>query len=662
MGIATDLIIIVLAALLGGGIANLLRQPLILGYILAGLLVGPHTGGITVTQIHDIELLAEIGVALLLFALGLEFSFKELQPVRRVALIGTPIQLVACLALGFGVGRWLGFTTTVSLWFGAMISLSSTMVILKTLMNQGYMGTLSSRVMIGMLIVQDLAVVPMMIILPELDNPDMGISVLGWAALKAIAFLVVMLLLGNRLLPWMMRHVARWNSRELFVLSLLAVGLGVGYATYLVGLSFALGAFVAGMVLAGSHFGHQALNDITPVRDLFAMLFFVSVGMMLDPGYLFNHLGLVLGLVLLVSLGKGTIFFIVTRLFGYGNVVPWAVGLGLFQIGEFAFILARIGHAEGAFDANTHTLFLTVAIVTMLVTPLISGLTTPLYARVRDRAPQPTHNFAPPKESLNGHVVVIGAGRVGTQIATVLRRAAIPHVVVEMELGRLEKLHNQGSPVIYGDASSDVVLHAVRIDQARLALVTLPDPVASLAVIAHIRASRPDLPLMTRATGIDHIEALREAEVTEVVWPHLEAGLVMARHALTLLELPATAIHHLTQQVRHESYAALGENGNTFQTLNRLREAERLFDLEWVAIQEGSTLEGSTLEGSEVRTRTGASVLCVLRNGEIHDNPGAGFRFEAGDLVAMIGTREARVSFHHACQSQAIPEAIPCPI
>ncbi|MBF0418166.1 MAG: cation:proton antiporter [Magnetococcales bacterium] len=660
MGIATDLIIILLAALLGGGIAHLLRQPLILGYILAGVAVGPHTGGITVTQIHDIELLAEIGVALLLFALGLEFSFKELLPVRGVALIGTPIQLIASLALGYGLGRLVGLPIIASLWFGAMVTLSSTMVILKTLMNQGYMGTLSSRVMIGMLIVQDLAVVPMMIILPQLDNPDMGASVLGWAAIKAVAFLIVMLLLGNRLLPWLMRQVARWNSRELFVLSLLAVGLGVGYATYLVGLSFALGAFVAGMVLAGSHFGHQALSDIAPVRDLFAMLFFVSVGMMLDPHYLVSHLGLVLGVVALVGVGKGTIFFIVTRLFGYGNVVPWAVGLGLFQIGEFAFVLARIGRTEGAFDTNTHALFLTVTIVTMLITPLISGLTTPIYARLRDRAPTPPKHFPQPEEKLNGHVVVIGAGRVGTQIATVLRRAAIQHVVVEMEMHRLENLHKQGSPVLYGDGSSAEVLHAARIDKARLALVALPDPVASLTVIAGMRALRPDLPLMSRATGIQHIEALHEAQVNDVVWPHLEAGLVMARHALTLLEMPATAILRLTQEVRQESYAALSENSQVFHAMNQLREAEGLYDLAWMAVQEGSALAGRTLGESAVRARTGASVLCVLRSGEIHDNPGIGFCFASGDLVAMIGTRDAHARFLQMTQSTAIPEEIPC--
>ncbi|MEO5345066.1 MAG: cation:proton antiporter [Magnetococcus sp. YQC-9] len=652
MGIATDLVIIVLAALLGGGIAHQLRQPLILGYILAGVIVGPHTGGITVTQIHDIELLAEIGVALLLFALGLEFSFKDLQPVRRIAMIGTPIQIIASLVLGYGLGRLMGLSSTVSLWFGAMVSLSSTMVILKTLMNQGYMGTLSSRVMIGMLIVQDLAVVPMMIILPQLDHPDMGAPVLGQAALKAAAFLFMMLFLGNRLLPWLMRHIARWKSRELFVLSLLAVGLGVGYATYLVGLSFALGAFVAGMVLAGSHFGHQALNDIAPVRDLFAMLFFVSVGMMLDPAYLFDHLGRIFGLVALVGIGKGVIFFAVARLFGYGNVIPWAVGLGLFQIGEFAFVLARIGHAEGSLDDDAHALFLTVTIVTMLITPLISSLTSRIYARIRDQRDSPPLATVPlPEERLTDHVIVIGGGRVGRQLTTVFERAAIVHVVLETDLYRLERLKERGTLVLYGDATSPELLHAAGIEKARLVMMTIPDPATSLMVIARVRALAPGMPVVTRATGLEHIEALREVGINDVVWPHLEAGLEMARHAMTLLDFPPTAIHRLTQQVRHESYVDLDATGVAFRAMNQLREAEGLFDLEWVAIGHDSQLHGRTLGNSEVRVRTGASVLCILRHGAIHDNPGADFRFAPGDLVAVIGTREARLLFTRMTQA-----------
>jgi len=241
MGIAGDIAILVTAALIGGLVAQVLKQPLIIGYILAGVAVGPYTGWINISDIHNVEKLAEIGVALLLFALGLEFSLRELKPVRNIALIGTPVQIVLTTAFGFGIGHWLGWDWVTSVWFGALISLSSTMVILKTLEKAGMMGTLSSRVMIGVLIVQDLAVVPMLIILPQLSTGDGGWQILLMAGLKATIFLMLIIFAGSRVIPKLMRLITSLNSRELFLIATTALGLGIGYGTYLFGLSFAFG-------------------------------------------------------------------------------------------------------------------------------------------------------------------------------------------------------------------------------------------------------------------------------------------------------------------------------------------------------------------------------------------------------------------------------------
>lgn len=227
MGIAGDIVIIVVAALAGGFIAQRLRLPLILGYILAGISVGPYTAGVTVTEIHNIELLAEIGVALLLFALGIEFSLKKLQSVRGIALLGTPIQLLLSMALGYGIGRWFGWARYESVWLGALIAVSSTVVVLKTLGAQGALGGLPARIMIGMLIVQDLAIVPMIIILPELQHLDRGFDVLAWAVLRAVLFLSAMVFIGTRFIPALIKRIAAWNTRELFILSIMALGLGI---------------------------------------------------------------------------------------------------------------------------------------------------------------------------------------------------------------------------------------------------------------------------------------------------------------------------------------------------------------------------------------------------------------------------------------------------
>lgn len=558
MGITADIAIIIVAALLAGLIAQRCRQPLILGYILAGIVVGPHTGGVTVTEIHDIELLAEIGVALLLFALGLEFSLRDLQPVRRVALIGAPIQMLLTIAYGFGIGRWLGYDSIPSLWIGSIVSLSSTMVILKTLMTRGLMGTLSSRVMIGMLIVQDLAAVPLMIVLPQLSNPQAGLPLVAWAILKTTVFLFLMIFVGTRVIPRLLAHAASWNSRELFILTVTATGLGVGYATYLFGLSFAFGAFVAGMVLSESEYSHQALSDIVPLRDIFGLLFFVSVGMLLDPAFLLAHLREILLLVAFIVAGKGLIFATLVKFFGYGNVIPLAVGLGLFQIGEFSFVLAGVGLHSHSIDSDLYALLLNTAILTMLLTPAISGLTAPLYAlRKKWFKHEPLRTINLPASGLRDHVVIAGGGQTGFYVAQVLKNLGAPFVVIEYNTLQVEQCRELAMPLVFGDAGQPLVLEAAEIEHARLLIVTTPLAVTTRAIVDQALRLNGKLHIVARSGGREHMQILRELGVHGVVQPEFEAGLEITRQALLALNVADSQIRHFTDQVREELYLPL---------------------------------------------------------------------------------------------------------
>lgn len=555
MGIAGDIVIIVVAALVGGVVAQALKQPLILGYILAGVVVGPHTGGVTITEAHDIEKLAEIGVALLLFALGLEFSLRELKPVRHIAIIGTPIQMALTTAFGYGIGQWLGWGWVQSFWFGALISLSSTMVILKTLENQGMMGTLSSRVMIGMLIVQDLAVVPMLIILPQLSHPETGLKVLAVAVLKAAIFLTLMIFIGTRIIPRVMRFIAGWNSREIFLVATTAIGLGIGYGTYLFGLSFALGAFVAGMLISESDFAYQALCDISSLRDIFSLLFFTSIGMLLDPRFLWDHLGLVLFLVLIVMLGKGLIFAALSRLFHYKNVIPLATGLGLSQVGEFSFVLGQVGVQTSSISPEFYSDILTITIVTMLLTPVVSGFTAPLYrffGRWLKSGPLPPVYF--PKADLKDHLVIAGGGRVGRYVATVLRQMEIPFVIVEYNSMRVDELKAAGFPVLFGDVEKEIIQEAVDMAKAKLLLVTTPVAIVSRAVVTQAKKLNPCIHVIARAESIEEMQGLRDAGAFHVVQPAFEAGLECAREALLHLNIPDDRIEQYMDGVRHELY------------------------------------------------------------------------------------------------------------
>ncbi len=646
MGIAADIAIIIVAALLGGLLAQRLRQPLIVGYILAGVIVGPYTGGMTVGDVESITLLAEIGVALLLFALGIEFSLKDLQPVRMIALIGTPIQVALTIALGYGVGQFLGLDSVVSLWLGAAVSVSSTMIVLKTLASRGLIGTLSSRVMIGILIVQDLCIIAVSIILPHVGDWSTGLPALGWAIVRAALFLAAMIVVGTRVLPWLMRYIARGNSRELFLLAVTAIGLGIGYATYLVGLSFAFGAFVAGIILSESDYSHQALSEISPLRDLFSMIFFVSIGMLVDPLFLVENLGTVLTVVLLISLGKGLIFSGLALAFGYRNVIPLALGFGMFQLSEFSFVIAHMALNEGVFDAEIYSLVLTSALVTTLLTPLAFHLVEPLYALLRRQRPAQVYGtFDLPKGELDAHVVIAGAGRVGQYVAQVLTRLNLHFVAVELDQWRVDECKAASIPVIYGDATQFVVLEAAAIHHARLLLITTPAISVTQAVVEQVRRMAPNLHIVARAEGVEPMKILHELGVYEVVQPEFEAALEIVRQAMLHLSIPATEIQRYTDTVRQELYQPLYARLPDYATVMQLQNAQQLLDVEWTTLPAESPLLGRTLGESQIRSRTGATIVAVLVEGTALPNPGLGHRFAMGEMVACFGSHEQRAAF-----------------
>jgi len=646
MGVAADIVILVVAALIGAIIAQRLRQPLILGYIFAGIVVGPYTGGITVGDIHQIELLAEIGVALLLFGLGLEFSLRELRPARNIALFGTPIQIILTIGLGFSLGRYLGWSFVNALWFGALISLSSTMVTLKTLMHKGLVGTLSSRVMIGMLIVQDLAVIPMMVILPQLSNPKAGMSILAIAVLKSLIFLVLMLYLGRKILPWLLARVARWNSKELFILSITAIGLGVGYATYLFGLSFAFGAFVAGMVLSESDYSHQALSDIIPLRDIFGLLFFTSVGMLLDPYFLLENWDKILLLVLVIAVFKGSLFSLLARLFGYINIIPIAVGFGLFQVGEFAFVLARVGLKAQAIDQNMYSLVLAVSVLSMVLTPFASNLVLPLYKlkkRLFKYEPLQTENM--PSSELKNHVVIAGGGRVGQHIAKALTQIDIPFVIIELNHQRMLECKALKFPVIYGDMSQSTVLEVSEVHAARLLLVTTPSVITSQSIVMQAHLINPDLHIIVRAEGTEQAKALYESGAYMAVLPEMEAGLEIAIQALLHMEIPMNVIQQYADNVRQQLYEPIAASKRDHQFLPKLNNIKNMLEISWVSLTKESPLISKSIKDAAVRKKTGASIVGISHGRLFHPNPEADYSFREGDVVAVVGNQKERNAF-----------------
>jgi CPA2 family monovalent cation:H+ antiporter-2 len=557
MGIAADFVLIVLAGLAGGLLARALKLPLLVGYVIAGVMVGPHTVGPTVGDVHEIELLAEIGVALLLFSLGLEISIRDLETVRKIALIGGPLQIVlTCAAAAFAARQALDIPVNESIWLGAMVSLSSTMVVLKTLSSAGVSSTLASRVMIGLLVIQDLAVIPMLVILPQLGAPEGIPAKLIRSTGIAAALLLAVVVLGTRILPWLLTKILAWGSRELFLVSVVATGVGVGFATYSAGLSFALGAFMAGMVLSESELSHQALSDVVPLRDIFGLLFFVTVGMLFDPSFLVTHIGLIVISVSLIVAGKALIAGGIARAFGYVNMAPWIVGLGLSQIGEFSFVLARTGLSTELLSKQTYDLVLTCTVLTMGISPMVSNAALPLGRlwrrwRKQDRVVTPTQLS---NTAVVDHVVVAGYGRNGRAVTRVLRSANIPLVLAEWDHSAFSDASAQGIETVWGDIGQDVILQAAGIENARMIILTVPDHSTIRLAANRARALNPKIIVIARAVLERNVPELRVAGVDRVIQPEFEGGVEIVRQALVAWDFDRAEAWRLIKILRSELY------------------------------------------------------------------------------------------------------------
>jgi CPA2 family monovalent cation:H+ antiporter-2 len=532
-------------------------------------------------------------------------------------------------------------------------------VALKTIQAQGRLGTMSSRVMLGILVVQDLAVVPLMIVLPELSDPAGGLMKVGAAVLRAAVLLGVIVLFSTRVVPSLMSFVARCNSRELFFLWTITLAVGVGYVGWLSGLSMALGAFVAGLVVNESEYAHQALSDVIPLRDLFGMLFFVSVGMLLDPAVVWRQLGLLAVVVAAIVVGKVTILGGVVRAFGYRNVVPLAVGLTLFQVGEFAFVLARVGRSIDAISGDVYTLTLNAAIVTMALTPVASSLVPAAYARFWPRRSRETYEATNlPPAGLAEHVVIAGAGRVGRSIADALSHLTLPFVLIESDDRRARQARVAGLPVIYGDASQPVVLEAAGIQHARAILVTVPAFPDVRAIVSAGRQLRRDLAVIARADGPDAVRALYELGIQEVTSPEFEAAIEMTRQALLHFNLPAHDVLRVASAIRRARYEPAGRTDDSgLAVMSQIGEIARQLDFTWVGVPPDSPFDGRTLAELRIRTSIGTTVVGIIRAGSLVANPDGPTRMEKGDLVAVLGTRDQIARFEQAVRAGAPPAA-----
>lgn len=640
-----NIAVALVAAFIGGMVARRVGLPTIVGYLVAGIAIGPFTPGF-VGDIETISQLAEIGIIFLMFGVGLHFSLRDMWAVRDTAIPGAIAQMLIATGLGFALTQQWGWSVQASLVLGLAISVASTVVLLRGLMDNGLLNTSHGKVAVGWLVLEDIATVLILVLLPTMFSTDGGnpLMTAGSAILRALLFVGLMLLVGSRFVPWLLMHIVHTRSRELFILAIVALALGtaVGSAE-LFGVSLALGAFLAGVVIGGSSVSHQVGADISPLRETFSVLFFVSVGMLVNLSYLIANAGQVLALTALIVAGKFIITVLLGALFPRPAHTMLVVAAGLSQIGEFSFIVGQAGISLGVLTQDQYSLILAGALLSILINPLMFRTIAPVESllqrvpplwRILDR-----HGPTPPlpADPLAEHVVVVGFGRVGEHIVNVLGSLGIPRLVVEMDAPRATEFEQKGVPTLFGDAANSEVLSHAKLEHARALVVTIPDEASAEMIVAGARQIAPNLPIIARAASASGVDMLNKLGANGVIYPELEGGLEVLRATLLSLGYPKLDVQGFTDAVRRDQYDTAISSPEERQVLEQLQHMVRGLEIDWVTVPETSPIVHQSLADAKIRERTEASVIAIMRAGQVMANPKSAVVFEPNDIVGLIG-------------------------
>lgn len=666
LSLIVDMVSVLGAAAAGGYLASRLGQPVLLGYLLGGVVVGPAGFGL-VNGEGDIKVLAEIGVALLLFALGVEFSIKDLLKVRNIALGGGTLQVLLTILLGGGLAYATGWVDTLpkAIFLGSVLSLSSTAVVLKSLIERNEVQTAQGQAMLAILIVQDLGLGLMLAVLPALTQPPEAIGgALLWALLKASLFIAGAVAVGVWVIPLLMQRIARTGSQELFVLSVFALCLGVALLTATLGLGIEMGAFVAGLMISEVEYADQALDRVLPMRDVFATLFFASIGTLIDPGFLFANGWVLLGLVAVVMVGKALIVTPIVALFGYPLKTAVVVGLGINQIGEFSFVLAGVAQELGLFSPRLYGLTVGTAAVTLVVTPFVHKATPRMFSWLETLpvfGPLLQSSQAPRAvsvdEEIEGHIVVAGYGRIGQTLVRLLRSEGHQVIVIDNNEATVQRLRDEGLPYLFGDASSELVLEKAHLPRARALAIALPDPLATRLTLKRALGLAPELDVTVRSHVNLEIDALYQLGAREVVQPEFEASLEMGAHMLMTLGAEARQVQQAVDECRAGRYQSILPERPDFLAANELATAVEGLEGDWYTLGASSPLVGLTLAQADIRRLTGASVMALRRGKEIIRYPGSQTVFGAEDRLLVVGNAREDAAFEELLAGKAEPSA-----
>jgi len=650
-GVLANLLVIFTVSIAVVFVFHQFRLPSIAGFLVAGALIGPH-GLNLISDIGTVQVLAEIGVVLLLFTIGIEFSLVQLASLRRLMFLAAPIQVGGVLLIAWLGAMLIGLSWQQGLFWGFLFSLSSTAIVLKTLAERGDSDSIHGRATIGILVFQDLAVVPMMLLTPILASQSDGGGLAILLTLgKSVLVVVLVIAAAWYLVPKLLEHIVRSRSRELFLLTIIVLCLGIAWLTSLGGLSLALGAFIAGLVISESEYSHQAMAEVLPFRDSFNSLFFVSIGILLDWRVLFVHPLPVVGLLVTILLVKFVAGAGAVLLAGVPPRSAVMVGIALAQVGEFSFLLAQQGQESGFLLGDPYQVFLAVSVLSMIVTPFLMQWSPHLARRVE--AWQRLRHWLPSRTTahvlqteekqirirMKDHVIIVGYGLNGRNLARVLGETEIPYLALDLNGDTVSREAKHGVPVYYGDATNPNVLRHMKIEDAKVLVVAISDPFITRRTVQVAKGLNPKLHVVVRTRYLRELEELHQLGADDVVPEEFETSIEIFALVLRTYKLPQDYVRQKAEQVRREGYALL-RRSELPELAHHLRGGTLTdAEVETFRIDEDSPARGKTLAELSLRPRTGASVIAWTRTGVTHSNPSEKTRLMTGDIVVLLGSR-----------------------
>jgi CPA2 family monovalent cation:H+ antiporter-2 len=636
--ILRELIIILAASLPITYLFHRAKLPALVGFLITGVLIGPF-GTAIITETQVIERLAEVGVVLLLFTVGMEFSIADIARSGRRLLIGGGTQVVLTIAVITGIALALGYPLPQTVFFGFLASLSSTAIVLKVYSDRAELDTTHGKLSTGILLFQDIAVVPMMLLLPVLGEAGAAGSVSLLSIVislgKAVIGLVLVFVAARQVVPFLLHQVIRLKNREIFFLLIVLICLGTAWITYSLGLSLALGAFLAGLIISESEYSHHIVSEIMPFRDYFASIFFISIGMLLHTDHFMAHWPMILMLTLLVVLVKSGLVVATARALSYPIRSALLSGLGLAQIGEFSFLLAQQGLDRGLMGQDVFQMFISTSILTMLATPFLMQAGPWFTSRLPELPPA-----AGAKDDvckLMGHTIIAGYGLNGMNLAKTLKATHIPYVVLEVNTDTIRRARDEGEPILYGDITRKDVLVRAGVECAKVIVFAVSDFNATRISVRTVRQLNPSIFILIRTRYAVDVEELYKLGADQVIPEEFETSIEIFSRVLHQYHVPGNIIANQIQLVRFEGYKMLRGISLDHENIGRIASLFAGATVDNIQLQPHSPAIDKTLKELDIRRATGATVIAVVRNGEATTNPGPDYQLRTDDILVLLG-------------------------